>query len=217
MKCRSCVPCRAACLITSEVTRFDSAGAGGRFELRLLWSPQILMKKCYHYTGEGHQFTCNLGRELTLHPSQRSFSRKGFQQNISSSHMVAPPLCFPLLVPATTAQRLHSGSDVLEGAFPSRGGWSIVIMTSTCQVGHNHRKVPHEHMSRGLTCHHPAHFLISWSPCSKDRAGPEEGGGGGGWLAPNVHACHPRLGSFIVQEVIGGGAQRPFGCGLYSE
>ncbi len=36
----------------------------------LLWSPQILMKRCYHYTGEGQQFSWNLGWELTLHPSQ---------------------------------------------------------------------------------------------------------------------------------------------------
>jgi hypothetical protein len=36
-----------------------------------MWSPQILMKRCYqyHYTDEGHQFTWNPVWELTLHPS----------------------------------------------------------------------------------------------------------------------------------------------------
>jgi hypothetical protein len=33
----------------------------GALNSDLLWSPQILMKRCYHYTDEGHQFTCNLG------------------------------------------------------------------------------------------------------------------------------------------------------------
>ncbi len=150
-----------------------------------------------------------------------------FKGGISTKHFIfthGPPfLCFPLLVPAPppptpTAWRLQSGSDALAGVFPSRGGWSILFMTSTCcdQVDHDRGKAPHEHMSRSLTSHHPAHFLISRSPCSIDKAEPEEGRGGG-WLVINGLACHPRLGSFIVQEVLGGGAQRPFGCDPNSE
>ncbi len=82
-------------------------------------------------------------------------------------------------------------------------------MTNTCHnwMDHDPGKVLLEHMRRSLN--HSAHFLMSQSPCFKDRAGPEEGRGG--WLADGP-ACHPRLGSFIVKEVIEGEAQRPFGC-----
>jgi hypothetical protein len=78
------------------------------------------------------------------------------------------------------------------------------FLTNAChdQMDNDCGKVLLKHMSRTLTGHHPAHFLISWSPCSKDRSGPEEGGGRG-WLAKGL-ACHPCLGSFIVQKVIEG-------------
>ncbi len=38
----------------------------GRFELDISGSPQILMKRCFHYTGEGTNFPALVAREPAL-------------------------------------------------------------------------------------------------------------------------------------------------------
>ncbi len=153
---------------------------------------------------------------------QRSFSRGGFQQNISSSHMVPPPFFSvspslsllpppPAPLPETalwlrcacrgvpfTWWVVHPDHD--KHLLWSDGSWS---WESPALANEPESDRPP-----------PRPLPDSRSPCSKDRVEPEEGRGG--WLVTNGPACHPRLGSFIVQEVIGG-AQRPFGCDLNSE
>ncbi len=92
LRSSSCVDHLQCCVFISRRKSIDVTVQEQKGDLNadLLWSAQILMKRCNHYTSEGHQFTCNLGWELTLHTSHSFFIFQAHSRGYVKNYVFFP-------------------------------------------------------------------------------------------------------------------------------